>query len=384
MKRFPALAMLVAALVGCSGTPEAPEEEATAAPGEESTGEGQESSGNGAQTNDTVGDGAEAHGGGSDDDWEFDGDPVVMTQLPFQSDAGFAIARAEGWFDDAGIEVEVVNTRSANEMLPLLASGEIDVMFMSTAPALFNVIGAGEPIRAVATGTVFAADSCDYLAVVVPERTRQERDVTDPESLRGMRIGGSFTVMTSIRHGQAVLAELGLEEGDIELVEVDRASMAGALQRGDIDAAAAYEPWITQIAANADVATWFPAHELITDEVGAVVVFGQRLLEDTELGARVLAQYVRGVEQYERGATPRNIEILEETSGLDPELLEEMCWPTLRVDGRASEAQMTDLQEFGVEAGLVDGVLPPDQLWDHSFLDRAREILDAQGSSPGA
>ena len=51
-------------------------------------------------------------------EWQQTGGPIVVSQLPFLSDASVAIAMAEGWFDEAGLTLQIEKSRSANDLLP--------------------------------------------------------------------------------------------------------------------------------------------------------------------------------------------------------------------------------------------------------------------------
>ena len=69
-----------------------------------------------------------------------------IIQLPFQ------VGIDKGYFDKAGIDVEVTNnTGSSNAMLPLLARGDIDVSNMTPSPALYSQAQQGFDIRVVAS-----------------------------------------------------------------------------------------------------------------------------------------------------------------------------------------------------------------------------------------
>jgi NitT/TauT family transport system substrate-binding protein len=317
------------------------------------------------------------------EEWEFDGPAVRLGQTPFHSDSVFAIARAEGLFEDLGIEVEVVESRSPSDIVGLVATGEIDAMLISTSAGSFRLIDESEGLRLVAAATVFDPESCANGAVLVRDELVVERDLEDPEALRGVRIGGSYTALNGIRLGAVLLERLGLEADDVELVEVERASMTAAMLRGDVDAVIAYEPWLSRILDEVPSRVWFTAPELLPGELSSAIVFGPRLLEeDRELGKRVLAAYLRAEEQFRQGPTDRNVEIVAELTQLDAAALQTMCWPALRADGRLAEAAATEVQEFGVEIGQLDRVLDPTQLWDHALQDEARRFLEAWQAAP--
>jgi ABC-type nitrate/sulfonate/bicarbonate transport system substrate-binding protein len=71
---------------------------------------------------------------------------VGIFQLPFQ------IGMDKGYFDKAGLDVQVTNNPgSSNAMLPLLARGDIDISNMTPSPALYSQAQQGFDIRVVAS-----------------------------------------------------------------------------------------------------------------------------------------------------------------------------------------------------------------------------------------
>lgn len=303
----------------------------------------------------------------------------MISRSPFLSDSAFAIADAEGWFEVLGLDVEFEPTRSPAGLLPALATGSLDVLFSGMAPGLFNLIASGEALRAVASGSILHRDGCTHLGLMVLADTLDDVDFDDPETLRGLRIGSSLNSFATMRYVETMVTAWGLSLDDVELLEVEREAQPAALGQGEVDATVSQEPWATTMKANLGAVSTNAAHTVLPNDVTSLVVFGQRLLDDRELGARVLAAYLLGEAQYREGATERNVEIMNDATGLEPDLLRDMCWTTLDSDGRAYEDELEDLLSYGHARGDVDEVLPPDRIWDHSVRDRALDVLAETG-----
>jgi NitT/TauT family transport system substrate-binding protein len=315
-----------------------------------------------------------------EDDWEQVGGPVVLLRTPFLGDAAFAIAIAEGWFEEAGIEIEVVEGNSPADVFGSIVAGDIDVSYFAPNGALFTAAARSAPIRVVASASVLDEDGCDYLSIVGTLEAAQRIASGQPEQLRGLRLAGSFRSLTTVRFLDGVLAEWGTsaDEGVIEVIAASQSDFAVLLGSGQVDLAIVYEPSATLLKETVGAVHIIGAPAIVPDELTSVYVFSERLLQDRELGARVLAVYLRGAEAYRDGPTERNVAILSEQTGIEPDLLSRMCWATLDPDGRRYEAVMEDAQRTAILRGDIDAVVPAGVLWDHFFQDRARELLSRE------
>jgi NitT/TauT family transport system substrate-binding protein len=82
------------------------------------------------------------------------------------------------------------------------------------------------------------------------------------------------------------------------------------------------------------------------------------------------------VRQYNEGKTERNLDIIEEATQLDRELLSQSCWPPIHSDAEISVEGMMDFQNWAMEKGYIDRVLSEDEFWDASFVEYASQALD--------
>lgn len=308
--------------------------------------------------------------------WTQEGGPLVVGRATVvTSDVVAPLAEQEGWFDQAGLDVEVVEERSPIDLFPLLVSGDIDVMSMAVSPAALAGFGEGVPMRIPATTIIYTADECSNTALLGDAAKLAAIDPADPSTTRGLRIGGTFRSLTSARYLDALTRSWGITVDDLELVEVPIDSHIAAVKDGQVDALFSVDPVLTLGSELEGAAVAFPSGEVIDGEVVGFVLFGPRLLEDRELGARYLAIHLHAVERLNRGTTPENVAFLSGLTGIEPELLARTCLSPQSPDGRPHEASLTEIWEYAVARGDVERVVPADEVWDHAFLDRARELL---------
>src|SRR5437868_2500377 len=66
------------------------------------------------------------------------------------SDAGILLGMELGYFREQGIQIELSSMQSAQQMVPLLGTGQLDVGGGATSAGLINAVGLDVPIRLVA------------------------------------------------------------------------------------------------------------------------------------------------------------------------------------------------------------------------------------------
>jgi len=121
---------------------------------------------------------------------------------------------------------------------------------------------------------------------------------------------------------------------------------------------------------------WSEVAELAPGNVHAAMMFGPALLDERpDVGRRFTLALLQAMRQYRQGKTPRNLDIIQQASGLDRELLRAACWPRPIESGRIAAERLGDYQEWSLARGLVSAILPEDRIVDHRFIDWANAQL---------
>lgn len=89
-----------------------------------------------------------------------------------------------------------------------------------------------------------------------------------------------------------------------------------------------------------------------------------------------MVAFRKGMQQYELGKTPRNLEIVSRGTGLTVEQLQEMCWPTFRKDGRVGTEGLMGFQAWLESRELIDRVLAEDEFVEGRFVDYANTVVN--------
>jgi NitT/TauT family transport system substrate-binding protein len=163
------------------------------------------------------------------------GAPIRMT-IATGVDPSFApyyVAQQGGFFQRNGLEVTVNTGPSGSAMIAFLIGNQIN--------SAYGAEQAGVSAHLVDPNVVAVAEGTALLRWI----SVLGRNVENMEALKGKRVGvargtGSETFWLS------VVSKLNLNPADYTIVNVEAPEMVAALERGNIDAFAVWEPWPTR------------------------------------------------------------------------------------------------------------------------------------------
>ena len=259
---------------------------------------------------------------------------VKVVTLPFISFAPFYIADQEGFFAEQGIDVELVNMTQQQEIMPALASGQVDVASGLVSAGILNTIAKSGDVKVVADKGYIDPQGCDNIALVASKSLIEQGVASNPELLKGK----TFVLIRSTwldYFAQKQFAQAGLDVEEMNLTDIPSPSQPEALDKGQVDLIAQNEPWVTRFKQAGHQPILTPAHELMPDAQSAVTVFGPKLLgENADVGNRFMVAYLKAVRQYNEGKTDRNVEIMANSIQLPPSCSRKCagrpCGPTAR------------------------------------------------------
>jgi NitT/TauT family transport system substrate-binding protein len=293
----------------------------------------------------------------------------------YLSSAPLAIANAEGFFRDQGLDVELVHLTGNSEATPALLRGDLDVGAGILKIADFNAIARGGTLRLVADKGHYEPGACAASALMARPVFLQSKDPAGAAHLRGAR-AATIPLTFSEYVLETFLSSKGLTLSDLRLSRLPEAAAAEALIDGSLDFSHIAEPYLSHVARSGHAVVWIPVQDIVPGTQQATLLFGPTLLEkNRDAGRRFLVAYLRGVRQYNKGKTPRNVEILAAETGLDPELVKGACWQPIRSDGSINLESILAFQRWAVGRGALDAVVGPEGFWDSSFVEAANRSL---------
>lgn len=295
--------------------------------------------------------------------------------LPFLGSAPLFIAREEGYWAEEGLDMEYSTLDNGVEILSAMMQGDLDVSHPALGAGVLNAIQRGGQARMVAAGTQWAQDSCDYSGLVARKGGITLERLKSGEALRDLKVAASPVDMSGY-YIDTLLGLGGNSLRDQEMADLPAPNLAEALESGSIDLAHASEPWLSRLLATGYIELLAGAKDVLPDGQFAVIMFGPRLIEgDKDVGVRFLKGYLKAVRQYNQGKTDRNVEIIAKYTGLDPEFIKTLCWPTIPSNGQINAGSIVDFQKWALEQGLIDKEAPAEEFVDQDYLKQAEEAL---------
>jgi len=298
---------------------------------------------------------------------------------PHLSMAPLLIAAEEGYFRDQGLDVEFIALASSREGLPALIQGDLEVLTGSISPSFLNAVAQGAELRIVADKGHLARGGCTYLGFLTRPELLHGGELRRPDRGASWRFsfrrGAYYEFLT-----ERALASAGIERSAIQVHRVSPEAEVQALAQGRLDVAVALSLYLEKMIAAGTAAVWRTGQSVLPDGQFSVLLYGPALLaRDPEAGIRFMSAYLRGVRQYNRGRTQRNLEILEKRTGLDRKTLASTCWIAVREDGLIDTASVLELQAWAVGKGILSRSLELEELWEPRFVTDAVRRLEIEG-----
>jgi len=160
---------------------------------------------------------------------------------PGLSGIGLRAAISQGQFADHGLTVTAAANKSANEAVPQLLSGQLQVAQTDTL-TLMQARSQGLPVRVIAGAGVQATDGEDGAASAASVVAKPSSSIASAKDLVGKKVGVPAIKTQTWMNIRAVVDAAGGDSSSIQFVEVPPAQTIDLVQQGDVDAATPNEP----------------------------------------------------------------------------------------------------------------------------------------------
>lgn len=301
-------------------------------------------------------------------------DPIRISVNRRPGMAGLYQAVESGYFAAAGVPVELVTMGTGMEVVPVLAQGGVDVSFFPSNAAVFNAVAKGARIRLVA-GREIAREGCSDFGSIYGRKEAFPGGLRDLRELRGKRVATNGRLNVNHFVLDVLLESVGLGVADVQVTHLQPPDAIAALRGGQIDALVGlhlFGPTLQQRFPEWLRHPGFPAQR--PGFQYGHIFFGKRLLDSpVDVGGRVLQAYLRGVRDYIGGKTPRFLDELAKSSGMDPEKARSYCREAAVNDGAIREDSLRFHALWAVKRGHCARLVEPGELVDKRYLEYARQ-----------
>jgi ABC-type nitrate/sulfonate/bicarbonate transport system substrate-binding protein len=278
------------------------------------------------------------------------------------SDAGFYLADDRGYMKEMGLTADFQRLQSGPQMVPLLATGQLDVAGGSVSGALFSAIQRDIPLRIVADkGSNQPGFTFSYVLV--------RKDLVDSGQFKGWAdLKGKKVAISSTDNSAEVFVDHVMRSVGLSIKDVDN----------PIDAGQTIEPFATQYVEKGFAVIPPDKETIYKGFQAAVVMYGPKFIADKpDVGKRLMVAYLRGVRDYNVAFTKGTNKdaviqsLINHTSVKDRALYDKMGLPGLNPDGPPNDQDLAGQQDFFLARGYQKEKLDLKPVLDHSFTEYA-------------
>jgi NitT/TauT family transport system substrate-binding protein len=298
-------------------------------------------------------------------------------------DRAYYVAEDKGYFAEQGITLDVETYRSAAEMVPLLATGRMDVGHGSTNPGFFNAMLQGVIVKVVSDVTVMKppkpGQRNSMQLMLRKELTDEVRGVPD---LRGRVV--AINNFSSLNHEQLewVLHTGGLELTDVQIEQVAFPEQLSALANGKIDAGITLEPFVTMAEARNVAVPLYDIGVAMPGHTAQNLFYSPEFIQtQPEVGRRFMIAYIKALrfleDAFEKGINREeaiNI-FIKYTTLKDRALYDRMAQSNSELNGNVNVAGIERDQDFYMRMGYQQQKADVQSFVDTSFGQYAVGVL---------
>lgn len=319
--------------------------------------------------------------------------PFVMASGPTVAQPNeqvgvYAVAEQLGFFEEEGLDVELVLVGGSTEMLQAVAGGEADTA-AADGSAILSAVEAGVPISAYG-GLV---QNWPWRIGVLADG-----EVQAPEDLRGRSIGVISLASGSNPYARAWAESFGLApEQDVDIVPVGIGPpAAAALESGEADALALFtQAYVTLENAGFEFEyfdnppefdllrsiTFSARDEMLADEPEVLASFGRAAYRallfsaaNPEAAMRIGYEVIPDLLP-ESGDPEENLaaDVAALQAWIDTAVPQEGGPEDWGEWGTITEEEWQQTMEFTEFAGQIQGDVPLDEVWDPTLLDQMND-----------
>jgi NitT/TauT family transport system substrate-binding protein len=300
------------------------------------------------------------------------------------SDAPIYIADRKGYFRDEGLEVKVVNFRSAADMVAPLGAGQIEAGAGSASAGLYNAVARGIRIKIVADKASSPPGYGGTKILVRKDHVESGR-YRELKDLKGMKFAMNAPGVSNTSTLNTLLKSVGLKYSDVETIDMPLPDHVAALKNKSVDASASVEPGPALAMRNGDAVLIKSDDEILPNHQIAVLLYSEEFAAKRSAARQFMRAYIRAVRFY-NGALANGrldgpnadevIGILSEATPIKSREIYKLITPTgMNPDGRVNKASLAYDLAFYIEQGLVKGAVNLDDAVDDSFVEAAVSAL---------
>lgn len=295
-------------------------------------------------------------------DGEAQAPEISFLYSPYADYAPFFIAEEYGYFEEAGVDVELISkSGNSGETYQQVSTGSVTSGGATWGAGLFNATKAGASISVIASVSRVPESGANPAPLVASV----ESGITDVKDLEGKKVGVPGVGGFGIYSVHLALEAAGLSLEDVELVNLSPGDIPAALANGSVSASWTIEPLSTAIMAQDLGVELLDVSYHAGVELGALAFNTEYIEEYPDAVVAFTAAYLRAVKVLEEGGwdDPEMQEIIADYTVMPVENLREIALTTQDPNGEINWEDVArqesffrdrDTLEFEGDSGIRD------------------------------
>ncbi len=294
---------------------------------------------------------------------------VVLEWSPNTNHSGVYLAQAEGWYEEAGLDVEIIEPGDAGS-LQILGSGRADVAF-TVQEELIPARAEGVP--AVALAAVIEHNTSSLLSLA-------EDGIATPADLAGHDYGGFGGQLETALIETMVECDGG-DPSEVGFADVGEADYRLGLTRDQYDAVWIFDAWdgirLGDVEGlDTQTIPFLDYEECIPDWYTPMIASSESVIEERPEDLQAFMDATaRGYREAMADPGASAAALLEAVPELDPDLVAQSSeYLSTRYSedpgawGQMDQERWRDFVDFLVEAGLIEEAIDIDAAYTNQFL----------------
>jgi NitT/TauT family transport system substrate-binding protein len=305
--------------------------------------------------------------------------------------SGAFIARDLGYFAQEGLDVDLIPFSSASEIIPALATGQLEAGGISTNPAMWNAVARGVQLKAVLDIYQFLPGRPTN-ALVVRKAVYDSGQVRRVEDLRGQNVaitppGAGTLIGCAVGNG---LKQVGMTLDDINIQPLPISETLTAMMNGAMNVASMGDPALTLALRQETVVKLVGLDEMFPYLTLALAGLSPNFYEQRPVAKRFIKAYLRAHRAYNDAVAGRPGEadkaaldaIIARFTGVDVSAVRDIVPIGMNPNGLPHRESQVACYQFFREQGLI-----PEPVSDAAMAavwgtDLTEEVLSEIGRVP--
>lgn len=272
---------------------------------------------------------------------------IEVGVIPIVDVAPIYLGVQEGLFKKEGLDVKLTLAQGGAAIVPAVTSGQMDFGF-SNVTSLIVGRQKGLPLKIVAAGPQTTGDEKNDFAAVV---TKADSGIKDIKGLEGKKVGVNTLANISDSTVSEAVKEAGGDPSKVQFVEMAFPDMPANLAKGNVDAIAAVEPFVTLAKNDGAVPVFSNYAYPVKDLMVATYFTSEQYVQQNPKTVAAFTKAMKASQQFAQDNPDKVRAVLSTYTKIDAAVAAKLTFPKFQQEVNKESTQK--IAEISKERGLI-------------------------------